>query len=135
MIPPVGLCQIRGVVATQVAVPAKYCSWSWHSIGSYCVGPERKKFPVLFRGEVVDTYFLKILGHSVMCGGLCILDPQSSSESTYNTSKADSGELVGSFLGGTALNYVGYRDFVHRSSVGSIKEQRYLDIAYLARQK
>ena len=39
-------------------------------------------------------------------GGLGIPDPRLSEEHAYNTSKADIGVLVGSFLGGTNLNYI-----------------------------
>ena len=66
-----------------------------------------KFFPALVGGEETDVDFRKILGHSVMHGGLGIPDPRLSAESSYNTSKANSGELVGSILGGTELNYVG----------------------------
>ena len=65
-------------------------------------GALRKKFsPALFRGEDINANFRKILGHSVKHRGLCIPDPQLSDESAYNTSKAASGELVYSLLGGT----------------------------------
>ena len=63
-----------------------------------------KFFPALFGGEEINTNFRKILGYSVKHGGLGIPDPQMSSESAYNTSKAASGELVDSLLGGSALN-------------------------------
>ena len=53
----------------------------------------------------------------------------------YNTSKVVRGELVGSILVGTALNYVGHRDFVRRASTGARKEQKHVEMADLARQK
>ena len=53
-------------------------------------------FPALFGGEEIDTDFSKILGHSVNRGGLFILGSWLSAESAYNTSKAASGELLGS---------------------------------------
>ena len=60
--------------------------------------------PCAIRGDYIDADFRKILGHSVKHGGLRIPDPRLSEESVYTTSKADSGELVDSLLGGTALN-------------------------------
>ena len=63
-----------------------------------------KFFPTLFGGKDINTKFQQILGHSVKHGGLGISDPRFSAESTYNTSKATSGELVESLLGGSALN-------------------------------
>ena len=68
-----------------------------------------KLFPALFEGEDITSNFRKILGHSVEHGGLGIPDPRLSAEISYNTSKADSGGLVDSLLGGSALNYVGHR--------------------------
>ena len=65
-----------------------------------------KFFPALFRGEDINTYFRKILCHSVKRGGLGILGPRLYSDIVYNTSKAASGELLDSLLGSTALNYV-----------------------------
>ena len=58
-----------------------------------------------------------------------------SAESVYNTSKADSGELVDSLLGGSALNYVGHRAFVCRTSAGARKERKHVEMAELDRQK
>ena len=52
-----------------------------------------KFFPALFRGGI-NANFRKILGYSVKHGGLGIPDPRLSAESSYNTSKADTGELV-----------------------------------------
>ena len=73
-------------------------------------------FPSLFEGEEITADFLKILGHSLKHGGLGILDPRLSAESAYNTSKADSRELVDSLLGGSVLNYVGHRACIHKAS-------------------
>ena len=70
--------------------------------------------PLTTRGPVY-------LGHSVKHGGLGIPDLQLSVESAYNTSKVSSGELVDSLLGGTALNCVGYREFVRKASAGARK--------------
>ena len=76
----------------------------------------REKFsPPPFRGEEINTEFRKTLGHSVKHGGLGIPEPWLSAESAYNTSKADSGELVDSLLGGSALNYVGHSPLYHWS--------------------
>ena len=63
-----------------------------------------KFFPTLFGEEEINTNFQQILGYSVKHCGLGILDPQLSAESSYNTSKAASGELVDSLLEGSALN-------------------------------
>ena len=56
-------------------------------------------------------------------------------ESVYNTYKAASGELLGSLLGGTALNYVGHRDCVCGDILGARKERKCLDMTDLDRQK
>ena len=82
-----------------------------------------KLFPALFGGEEINSNFRKILGHSVKHGGLVIPDPQLSAETAYNTSKAASGELVDSLLGGTALNYVGHRACVRGVSAGERRER------------
>ena len=74
-----------------------------------------KFFPLLFGGEEITDDFRKILGHSVKHGGLVILDPWLSAESSYNTSKAASRELVESLLGGSVLNYVGHRAWVRKA--------------------
>ena len=58
-----------------------------------------------------------------------------SAEITYNTFKADSGELVDSLLGGSALNYVGHRACVRGESAEARKERKYVELADLARQK
>ena len=53
---------------------------------------QREKFlPALFGGEEINADFRKILGRSVKNGGLAILDPWLSSDSSYNTYKAASG--------------------------------------------
>ena len=80
----------------------------------------REKFPpLLFGGEEITDNFRKILGHSAKHSGLGIPDPQLSEDSAYNTYKADSGELVDSLLGGSALNYVGHRACVRKASQSS----------------
>ena len=68
-----------------------------------------KCFPALFGGEEINSGFWQVLGHSVKHGGLGIYDPWLSEESAYNTSKAASGKLVDSLLGGSDLDYVGHR--------------------------
>ena len=75
-----------------------------------------KFFPAIFVGEEIKSNFRKILGHSVKHGGLGIPYPRLSAESAYNTSKAASGELVESLLGGTALNYIVHRACVRRQA-------------------
>ena len=72
--------------------------------------------PSLFGGEEIDADFRKILGHGVKHCGLGIPDPRQSEESAYNTSKAASRELVYSLLGGSVLNYVGYRACVRKAN-------------------
>ena len=76
-----------------------------------------KLFLRLFGGEEINANFRQILGHSVKHGGLGISDPWLFAESAYNTSKADSGELVYSLLGGYALNYVGRRACIRKASI------------------
>ena len=58
-----------------------------------------------------------------------------SEESSYNTSKADSGELVDSFLGGFALNYVGHRACVHKASLLERRAKMHVELGELARRK
>ena len=65
-----------------------------------------KFFPTLFGGKDINSDFRKILGHSAKHGGLGKQDPRLSEETAYNTSKLDSGELVDSLLGGSALTYI-----------------------------
>ena len=57
-----------------------------------------------------------------------IPDPWLSGESAYNTSKATIRELVGSLIGDTTLNYIGYMDCVRRYGTGKRKERKYLDM-------
>ena len=93
-------------------------------------------FPALFEEKDINRNFWKILGRSVNRGGLGILDPRSSSESAYNTSKVTRGELVGSILGNiTDLKYVGHRYCVRGASAGARKEQQHVEMADLDRQK
>ena len=94
-----------------------------------------KFFPTLFGGEEINTDFRKALGHSVKHGGLCIPDPRMSAESAYNTSKADSGELVDYLLGGSVLNYVGHRACVHKASLMARRTKMSLDMGEVFRRK
>ena len=61
--------------------------------------------------------------------------PRLSVDNAYNTSMAACGELVGSLLGSTELNYVGHIACVCRTSEGTRKEGYYLQMTELARQK
>ena len=88
--------------------------------------------PALFGGEEINTNFWKLLGHSVKHGRLGILDPRSSEACAYNTSKADHRELVGSLLGGNALNYVGHMACVRGARAGTRKDWQYVEMEYLA---
>ena len=82
----------------------------------------REKFESgLFGGKEIVAKSRQILGLSVKHGGLGIPDPQLSSESAYNTSKASSGEMIDYLLGGTALSYVGHRSYVLGANVGARK--------------
>ena len=81
----------------------------------------RDKFSHTLFGGGIKANFWKILGHSVKHGSLVIPDPRISAWISYNTSKAASGELVDSLLGGTVLNYVGHRACIRRTSEGVIK--------------
>ena len=94
-----------------------------------------KFFPALFRGEEINADFRKILGHSVTHGRLGLLDPRSSAESAYNTSKAASGELVDSLLGGSALNYVGHRACVEKASQTSRRTKMSVELGEVLRRK
>ena len=75
-----------------------------------------KFFPALFGGEEITAGFRKILGHSVEYGGLGIPDPHLSAESSYNTSKVASRELVDSLIGSSVLNYVCHRACVRKDN-------------------
>ena len=86
-------------------------------------------------GEEINTDFRKILGHSVKHGGLGILDPQLSAESAYHTSKAARVELVDSLLGGSALNYVGHGAYVRWTSLLKRRENMYVELGEISRQK
>ena len=77
-----------------------------------------KLSPPLCREEEINSDLQQIIGHSVKHGGLRIPYPRLSAKSAYNTSKASSGELVDSLLGGSALNYVGHRGCVSRKVPG-----------------
>ena len=86
-------------------------------------------------GGGISADFRKILGHSVQHGGLGITYPRLSAESVCNTSKAASGELIDSLLGGSSLNYVGHRSCVRGSNAGVKKERKHVELADLDRQK
>ena len=58
-----------------------------------------------------------------------------SEESAYNTSKADSGELVDSLIGGTALNYIGNRSCVCRESLAARREKMHVKLGDLDRKE
>ena len=81
-----------------------------------------KLFPALFGGEDINSDFRKILFHSVKYGRLVIPDPRLSEKSAYNTSKAASGGLVDSLLGGSSLNYIGHRACVRWASLVARRE-------------
>ena len=85
-----------------------------------------KLFSALFGEEEINADFRQILGHSVNNGGLGIPYPRLSAESAYDTSKAASGELADSFLGGSVINYVGHRACIHRASAGARKERKHV---------
>ena len=91
--------------------------------------------PALFGGDEINADFRKILGHSVKHGGLGIPDPRMSADSAYNTSKAASGELLDSVLGGPTLNYVVHRVFVHKASLAARCAKIHVELGELARQK
>ena len=56
-------------------------------------------------------------------------------EIAYNISKAASGELVDSLLGGSALNYLGHRACVCWASMAARQETMHAELADLARHK
>ena len=96
------------ILGMSLQLECKYLKMTVHGVGNLMVPIEEalieKFFPALFWGEEIDADFRKILGHIVKHSGLGIPDPLFSTEISYNTSKAASGELVGSLLGGTTLN-------------------------------
>ena len=57
-----------------------------------------------------------------------------SADSAYNTSKVASEELLDYLLGGSALNYVGHRAFVHGASAAARREIIHVKLGELARQ-
>ena len=89
---------------------------------------KEKFFPTIFGGEEINADFRKILGHIVKHGGLVIPDPRLAADSACNTYTAASGELVDSLLGGSVLNYVGHRAFVHRESLVERREKMHVEI-------
>ena len=107
----------------------------WPSDGSSIEDfPREKLSPTLFGGEEINSEFWKILGHHIKHGGLGIPGPPVPADIAYNISKAASGELVDSFLGGTTLNNVCHRVCVHGAIADAIKYQNPVEMAELARQ-
>ena len=94
-----------------------------------------KFFPAIFRGEEINANFRKILGRSVSHGGLGIPDPCLLADSTYNTSKAASGELVYSLLGDNALNYIGHMACVCQAILAARREKMHINLGEISRQK
>ena len=47
----------------------------------------------------------------------------------------DSGELVDSLLGGSALDYVGHRACIRRASAGARRERKHVELSELSRIK
>ena len=58
-----------------------------------------------------------------------------SEDSAYNISKAASGELLYSLLGGSALNYLGHRACVHKASLAERRAKMHIDLGDLAKRK
>ena len=56
-------------------------------------------------------------------------------ESALKKPKDTSRELLDSLLGGTALNYVGHRAYVHRASAVARKGRKHVEVAELDRRK
>ena len=94
-----------------------------------------KFFPALFGGEEINPNFWKILGRSLNNGGFGIPDPQFPADIAYNTSKADSGELVDYILGGSTLNYVGHRACVCKASLAARQAKMHIKLVELVRRK
>ena len=51
-----------------------------------------------------------------------------SAESAYNTSKADSKELVDSLIGGSTINYTVHRACVSGASAGARRERKHMEL-------
>ena len=133
MTSPVDIRGLGYVAIDRVAVPAKDCPWGRHSDWSYAL--IEAIFPALFQQEKVSADLVKILGHSVKCGGLGIPDPWMSEERTYNNSKTTGKVLVGSIIGGTNLIYISHKGCVRRASAERWKNQEFLETVALTRQK
>ena len=73
-----------------------------------------------FRGGGVDANFQTILVNRVKRGKLGITYPWLSVDSPHSTSNAACGELRGSLLGGTNLNYVRHRACVCRANADRV---------------
>ena len=96
----------------------------------------REKFsPALFWGEEITANFRQILGHSVKHVSLDIPDPWLSVKSAYNTSKAASGEVVDSLLGGSALNYADHMACICKTILSERRTKMHVELGELARQK
>ena len=95
----------------------------------------KKFFPALFGEEEINSNFRKSLDHSVNHGGLGIPDPWLSAESSYNTSKVASGELVDILLVCSALNYVGHRACVRKAIIAARRAEMHVELGELARRK
>ena len=90
---------------------------------------------MLLGGEEVTVDFRKILGYSVKHVSLGIPNPGLSVECAYNTSKADSRELVDYLLGGYVFNYVGHRACVRNSSQTARLRQKSVELADIFKRK
>ena len=97
--------------------------------------PRETLSPALCGKKEVGENFHKILGHSVNCDDLGILDPHMELEHAYSTSKVRFGDMVGYLLGGTKLNYVCHSICAHNDSVESNKEREQKDLSDLGRHK
>ena len=87
-----------------------------------------KFFPALFGGKEINANFRQILGRTVNHGGFGIPDPCLSAEISYNTSKAASGELIDSLLGGISLNYVVHRACVRKASLAARRAKMHVEL-------
>ena len=94
-----------------------------------------KFFPALFGREEINADFRQILGRSVKYGGLVIPYPLLSVEIVYNTCKEASRELVESLLGGSALNYVGHKACIRKTSLAERCAKIHIELQELARRK
>ena len=56
-------------------------------------------------------------------------------KSAYNTSKAASGEVVDSLLGGSALNYSGHMECICKTILAERRTKMHVELGELSRQK